>query len=173
MWNPINLINSTNRVPFFAALSIALAVAVFTAGWKIEGWRWDAAVAKQEQEALKLQKQAQKKTQDLQKVADDVQEGATTAIRSVYDYYEKHPRIKYVDGANCVPSNSGSETMPNATQTSSRDNASSTNNGHATTSTEGQIQIIEPDLVKRCAITTVQALECKQYVESIYKVYTE
>jgi hypothetical protein len=61
------------------------------------------------------------------------------------------------------------KTLSSITETTNGNNTASANNGHATIEVTETIQVIQPNLLERCAETTVQALQCRQYVLDLTK----
>ena len=146
-----------------AAAIITAFVLTFAAGWKVSSWRHSAAQVSAVQDTVK-------KSVSLQDVANKTEVDTTGLLRSVYDYYSKHPHVVYrdriVDG---LPVPSGCQT--GTTGTPAVDHTDTTDNGHATTGSTEEVQVIEPDLLPRCAATTVQALECREYVINLKKEF--
>lgn len=123
------------------------------------------------QSAVDAQEAARDKEQRSTQFAADVQAGATTAIQGVYDYYEKHPNVVYrnansdrLPGAS-HPSTGGGAVSEAAACPSNRQ-ADPADDGHPAAGDTQEV-LIEPNLPARCADTTIQALECRRYVEGL------
>lgn len=168
MWGNIVPVFNQYRAAFIAGLLAVLLMGAFIAGWKVESWRWAAAEEKRMEQAIVLQLETQKKTLALQAVADNTQQGAVNAVKSVYEYYSSHPTIKYL-GNDCLQQYNTNKTLPSITEATNSNNTASANNGHATVGATETIQVIQPNLLERCAETTVQALQCRQYVLDLTK----
>lgn len=122
------------------------------------------------EDTKELEAENEKKIHAGAKLSTDIQTGATNAIKSVYEYYRNNPNVVYRDGM-CRTAASGSGQMSKTSDPSRDSGEDSSNDGHPTTGNSIPIQVIEPNIAARCADTTIQALECKKYVEGLSSIF--
>lgn len=167
-------------------LIIGAAVALAVAGVYVKGRadgkqviqaEWNAEKIISQKAASDAEARYRQAEQDAAKLAADIQAGGQNAVASVYAWYKAHPNIVYRDGKpygvpTSCPSASGgstSETIP-----STPDNSGiTTDNGYTAPGGSGEVQIIEPDLLPRCADTTVRFLQCREYVLGLEPIFNK
>lgn len=132
--------------------------------------KWDAANAKATVAVLEAERGARAREQAAVELANNAQEGGSNAIKSVYDYYAKHPTIVYRGVRDNATARAG-KPVPEASACPASDSQDTADARHATAGSQSQVQVIEPDLVARCADTTIQALTCREYVERLVHLY--
>ena len=129
---------------------------------------WDLANAVATQAALAAEQDARKKENAGIELASNIQSHATQSLKGVYDYYQKHPNIVYrpaADGLCHDTYPTTSNPVPETPSNPGDHQATNPDTGHPPT------QIIEPNLVERCAVTTVQMQACQEYVTGLESVF--
>jgi len=120
--------------------------------------KWDKEELAEKTAALVAEADARKREHDAQTSANNAQQGAETAVKGVYDYFAKNPHVVYrtkSGGVSYLPGDCGAtDSTPSNARTATGTVEATTDNGHAPAIGEGEVQIIEPDLVARCAVTT-------------------
>jgi hypothetical protein len=129
---------------------------------------WDLANAVAVKAALDAEQVARKKENAGIELASNIQSHATQSLKGVYDYYAKHPTIVYRPSADGMCHDTYPATSHPVPETPSNTGDHQTTHidfGHPAT------QIIEPNLVERCAVTTVQMIACQEYLTGLEKVF--
>lgn len=152
---------------------IAAAFAAgFSGAWWIQGNRWEAAESRAKDEVIKKIEIARQKEQAAIILSTETETRARDAIKGVYDYYKTNPRIVYRD-RNGMLNNAECGRLSESPASTGNHQANATNDGHIAERDTREIQIIEPDIVPRAAETTIQALECRAYVEGLEMLFNQ
>lgn len=142
----------------------------FSGAWWIQGNRWEAAESRAKDEVIKKIEMARQKEQAAIILSTETETRARDAIKGVYDYYKTNPHIVYRD-RNGMLHNAECGRVSEAPASTGNHQANAPDDGHIAERDAREVQIIEPDLVPRAAETTIQALECRAYVEGIERLF--
>lgn len=133
--------------------------------------QWNAQKLKDAEARGKEIADNQAATRAAQASADNAQTGATTAVKGVYDYYTNHPVIvtRTVAGQRVLVDSNGCATSTPAPDASPAGGAGQgpADDGHPAAGDTRQVQEIEPNLLPRCAETTVMFLECRNLYNQV------
>lgn len=167
--NPLDLIKPyTTIIVAIAALAL-LAFCYLEGdshGKKVVQSQWDKEKVISLATAAKATQDSIAKERTAATLSTDIQTGGTNAIKSIYAWYAAHPTVKYVLRPAVLPNSTtctGCGGMSKAAEGTGINLTKPTDNGPATDIDPEQIQV-EPNPLERCAETTVQALECRNYV---------
>jgi len=160
--------------PWVKPVAIGLAVLGFYLfahhqGATSEKALWDAEKVKEQVVAVQQEAANRSKEQALGNASTTIQNNATDAIKGIYEYYKNHPITVTADSNGLCHYEAFGGGMPSPSNSAGDSKTNTANNGHATASDQEEVRI-EPNLIPRCAETTVQALECRNYVNELEKV---
>lgn len=155
--------------PRLIIIGVAFSVGL-SSGLYIQGLRWDAAELKAQKYRNEKIEEARQKEQAAIILSTETETRARDAIKGIYDYYKTNPRIVYRD-RNGMLNNAECGRVPEAPASPGNHQANPANDGHVAERDTREVQVIEPDLVPRAAETTIQALECRAYVEGLEKLF--
>lgn len=139
--------------------------------------RWDKDTVQIMALTNTLNAKHRKTEQDAVNLAASIQSGGQNAAKAIYDWYAKHPNVVYRDGkpyrvqSTCPSLPPGA--VPEAPTSAGNNQTASANDGYATTGATEAVQIIEPDLLPRCAVTTTMFLSCREYVMGLNPIYNK
>ena len=166
--------------PYTTLIAAAAVIALLTFcyfegsshGKKAVQAQWDKEKAVNLATAIKATQASLVKERTSAKLAEDIQTGGTNAIKLVHEWYANHPNIKYIKsaaGLPITPIGPDCSWLPEAAASTSINLAKTTNDGPVATINSEQIQVA-PQPLERCAETTIQALECRDYVLSLTSI---
>jgi len=130
---------------------------------------WDAEKVKEQTIAMQQEAANRSKEKTLGNTSTTIQNNATDAIKGIYEYYKSHPITVAADSNGLCHYEAFGGGMSPSSSSSSDSKTNTTNNGHTTASNQEEVRI-EPNLIPRCAETTLQALSCREYVLELEKV---
>ena len=173
--NPLDFIKPYTTI-IAAVVVIALLTFCYCEGYshakKAVQADWDKEKAVSLETEVKATQASLVKERASAKLVEDTQTGGSNAIKLVLEWYKNHPNIKYVQssaGLPIAPTGADCSWVPEVTGGAGVDLTKTTNDGSVAKLDSEQIQV-EPQPLERCAETTIQALECRNYVLSLTSI---
>lgn len=160
-----------------AVLAIVLAVIVhkvYEAGYVACEKDHAAADLAATKAALKADEANRSKETTINQEAIDAQSGGENAVKALNKWYQDHPVTKYVPVTHGLPGpgtpGAASGQVPGNPASAGDHQAGPSDDGPPAT---GDQEAIRAGGNQDCAITTVQALACRQYVEGLSSTLNE